>query len=559
MSPSVRERVDGQKIELGTSVNWPVLYAAAGLCGLVLIAVLLVCLFAGPTAAPTPPAEAQRPLRAWEQDIPLPPLPAADATPRVSAPPPVTPPPAPAVPPRPPTPPAKPIVYSKPGAKHPEPAVEPTPAPSQEAQVVQEKPAPTFRRRQLEGEVDLRERLDKDVRQLDVEAEKGTTATLLASVSNTKPKQTGDKDTPGSENKTPSILDLLAKRDDLKGLPVRKETDCKTSDKEAKAMQHMSLQVRTGTAKITRPDTKKEQSYSFSYETYNYDRQMVSYVERCLKGMEWREDAGVRLQVQMFQAENYAVRMKILSLLADTNGKSATVALAQRAVFDLDPEIREATIKALKNRSRQEYRPVLLEALRYPWAPVADHAAEALVALNDRGTVGELVSLLDKPDPQAPRQTKDKKWVAPELVRINHLGNCVLCHAPCSAKEDTVRGLVPERDKPIPVMYYQSAKGNFVRADVTYLKQDFSLMHVVENAGKWPKLQRFDYLVRERELCDDDVSMRLLSKDDSKANPSYPQREAVLWALRELTGKDCGESSEDWCAYVEKGSTAPAP
>ena len=67
------------------------------------------------------------------------------------------------------------------------------------------------------------------------------------------------------------------------------------------------------------------------------------------------------------------------------------------------------------------------------------------MALDDHEAATELVSLLDKPDPQAPFQNKDKKWVAAELVRVNHLSNCVLCHAPCSAKEETVRGLVPER------------------------------------------------------------------------------------------------------------------
>jgi hypothetical protein len=558
MSTAVHDRVEDQKIELGTSVNWPVIYAAAALSGLVVTAVLLLCLFAGPAPAPTtPPTVAQRPLRAWEQDIPLPPLPPADATPHVSVPP-VTPPVAKAEPPRPPTPPAKPIVYVKPGDKRPEPVVEPTPAPSQ-TQVAQEKPAAIFKRRQQYGEVDLRERLEKDIRELDVEAVKGTTATLLASVSTTKPKQTGDNDTPRSEDKTPSIQDLLAKRDDLKGLPVRKEKDCKAPEKEAVAMAQMSQEVRRGMASIARPDVEKKRGSYSSEQTYGYDWQMVSYIDKCLKGREWREDAGVRLEVQMFQAENYPARMKILSLLADTKGKTATVALAQRAVFDLDPEVREATIKALKDRSAEDYRPVLLEALRYPWAPVADHAAEALVALNDRDAISHLVTLLDKPDPMAPRQTKNNKWVEPELVRINHLGNCVLCHAPCSASEKTVRGLVPERDKPLPVMYYQSTKGIFVRADVTYLRQDFSLMHLVEDSGKWPKLQRFDYLIRQRELCDDEVSLRVLSGDDIKANPGYKQRDAALWALRELTGKDCGESSADWAAYLKKESAAAAP
>ena len=45
---------------------------------------------------------------------------------------------------------------------------------------------------------------------------------------------------------------------------------------------------------------------------------------------------------------------------------------------------------------------------------------------------------------------------------------------------------------------YYDGDGIFVRADVTYLRQDFSVMQSVENPGKWPALQRFDFLVRIR-------------------------------------------------------------
>src|SRR5262249_51793558 len=113
----------------------------------------------------------------------------------------------------------------------------------------------------------------------------------------------------------------------------------------------------------------------------------------------------------------------------------------------------------------------------------------------------------------------------------NHLGNCVLCHAPSCDKSDPVRGLVPVRGELLPVVYYGAGKGDFVRADVTYLKQDFSLMENVAKPDKWPDVQRFDYLVRQRELSAGEVACLLTT------NPSsYPQREAVLWAMRELAG-----------------------
>jgi hypothetical protein len=244
----------------------------------------------------------------------------------------------------------------------------------------------------------------------------------------------------------------------------------------------------------------------------------------------------------------------MLKTLSAAKGKSAGAALARRAVFDLDPELREAAVNALRDRPPAEYRPALLEALRYPWAPVADHAAEALVDLDDREAVPDLAGLLDKPDPRVPSQTEDKKWVAAEVVRVNHLGNCALCHAPSYARDDPVRGVVPERGQPLPVeAYYQSKSGSFVRADVTYLRQDFSLMRSVPKPDQWPEVQRFDYLVRRRELSDDEV------KRLTAAPVDYPQRQAVLWALRELTGHDTGTTSAAWQRYAREKRPARDP
>jgi HEAT repeat protein len=75
-------------------------------------------------------------------------------------------------------------------------------------------------------------------------------------------------------------------------------------------------------------------------------------------------------------------------------------------LFDLSWEIREEAIKALKDRKRQDYQQVLLDGLRYPWAPVAAHAAEALAALDHRDSVFRLAAMLDEPDPCAPKRDK---------------------------------------------------------------------------------------------------------------------------------------------------------
>src|SRR5262249_47881201 len=206
--------------------------------------------------------------------------------------------------------------------------------------------------------------------------------------------------------------------------------------------------------------------------------------------------------VQILQGQEEPFRAMLVRVLAKSEEPTAIAALARIALFDLSFDVREAAVKALQPRARKEYRQVLLDGLRYPWAPVADHAAEALVTLKDREAVPAPVELLDKPDPAAPFLNAEKKYVVPELVRINHLSNCILCHAAASTdSREPLRGLVPTPGKPIPKeVYYDSPKGIFVRADVTYLKQDFSVLHPVPEPNHWPAIQRFDYFIRQREL-----------------------------------------------------------
>ena len=119
------------------------------------------------------------------------------------------------------------------------------------------------------------------------------------------------------------------------------------------------------------------------------------------------------------------------------------MSLAKRAVFDVDAGNREAAVQALKGRPGDEYRSVLLAGLRHPWAPAADHAAEALAELRDRAAVPSLVDLLGQPDPVAPVK-RGEVTVVREMVRLNHLTNCLICHAPALTGRELVKGAVPE-------------------------------------------------------------------------------------------------------------------
>ena len=148
--------------------------------------------------------------------------------------------------------------------------------------------------------------------------------------------------------------------------------------------------------------------------------------------------------------------------------------------------------------------------------------------------------MLDKPDPSLPIYATDSKtYYRYELVRVNHLRNCYLCHAASlSPKSDLLRAGVPTPGKQIE--YYENkVMGDHIRADITYLRPDFSMINTVPGAAPlWPSEQRFDYLIRKQKLVAREVRDLKV-----RATSSYPQRDAVLFALQNLTGKN---SPDDW-------------
>jgi hypothetical protein len=391
-----------------------------------------------------------------------------------------------------------------------------TPSASEAPRPVAPMQETNFKRRFGTYEDELRSRLVNDAAEVDIDKEKDTTKKLLTKKFD--PKEPVDR----------GIRQIIAQRSDLAGLPIRDADKCQTTSAEAKVLQKLSAEMRRG---FPRSRTRRASESSFG-ESNHRDADLVAFVGKDLKLKEWREEPGARMLVQMFQHERPSVRLQMIKSLTEIKGAVASAGLAQRAVFDLNPDVRQAAVEALSKRPNAEYRHVILDALRYPWPPIADHAAEAIVAMRKVDSFPELAGMLDLPDPCAPVQNADKKLVAAELVRINHLGNCVLCHAPVTGKDDLIRGLVPTRGEPLPEVYYESRSGNFVRADVTYLKQDFSVTNYVRDPNnKWPNEQRFDYLVRRRQLTADEVKKW---QAENKEATSYPQREAILWALNEI-------------------------
>jgi hypothetical protein len=98
-----------------------------------------------------------------------------------------------------------------------------------------------------------------------------------------------------------------------------------------------------------------------------------------------------------------------------------------------------------------------------------------------------------------------------------------------------------------PDQYYQPRTKNLVRVDMTYLRQDFSMMLPVENADPWPRMQRYDFLVRTRTVTAQEAEVhREALREAAAFGPPEPYQHIVVGALRQLTERDAGTTSAAW-------------
>ncbi len=276
----------------------------------------------------------------------------------------------------------------------------------------------------------------------------------------------------------------------------------------------------------------------------------LTQLRKLFTGNEWTSSRAVPALTQILQIESTEVRLVLIEVLGAIQGEKASVALAKRAIFDLSPKVREKAVQTLAWRPPAEYTPTLISGFRYPWPAAADHAAEAIAAIKRSDLAPELVNLLKEPDPSLPVKAENGYSVK-EVVRINHLCNCVLCHAPSVEGNDRIRvSVVQPSEKPSTFPYSTGGSGASVRADLTHLRQDFSVVQPVPIPGKWPGEQRFDYLVRTRALTAMEQTAFEKAQKENKILKTYPQQGSVLFALRELTGKDYGNAYEDWATRL---------
>lgn len=343
------------------------------------------------------------------------------------------------------------------------------------------------------------------------------------------------------------LVDRVAKRNDLSGLPFtfgKSQLD----PKAAKSLAIHSTEItrlldgrfELGRRSRSGPTLPAPAEHHRS-ETEKVEIFWSHYAYRGRFGDESIAQGSPALE-QVLMAKSPAFRESLVHVMRDAGGPSTKI-LVRRALFDLDPAVRRAAVAALETRNQDDYTNLLIEGFRYPWPPVARHAAEALVALERTDLAASLQSMRNERDPYV--TAANGATTVREAVRVNHFKNCLLCHPPIKSGpaqnllaralqgDATVPvGVVPIPGKEIPKTYTEEMGARiFVRADVTHLRQDFSVRLDVTTMDPWPTSQRFDILVRSRVLRTDEEATRQAAGATLESSPNGA---ALLFAIERL-------------------------
>ena len=240
--------------------------------------------------------------------------------------------------------------------------------------------------------------------------------------------------------------------------------------------------------------------------------------------------ARIAALMQMLAPESAELRLGLVKYLTAVPHVEATKALARLAIYSPEDDVRAAALESLKVRREKDYTDILVKGLRYPWPAVAKRSAEAIAKLGRNDLIPELVAVLGETDPRlpvdegrrweedrgrardGPRQPPPQLHDVPRAARSGH--HRAPAHSP-------PRSPIPGQPLPTPFQGYGSSSPDLmVRIDVTYLRQDFSAMLPVSVENPWPETQRFDFLVRERQLtCEeaDDYRAKLALEGTGRA------------------------------------------
>jgi len=351
---------------------------------------------------------------------------------------------------------------------------------------------------------------------------------------------------------------FLARRDDLRGLPFLLGKDCRSDEKKAAYFELVTLmvrnQLRAGVPVRIRSDAPPIDDAKGAPIFWQGLAEAIPGFRKSTEAPDVAFDAAlVAALMQMITPMSEPYRAGLVKHLATMQHADATRALAKLAIFTPEDSIRIAAVEELKSRTASEYADTLLAGFRYPLPAVSKRAAEALVKTKAKDAAVELIKVLEQPDPRSPAKKQlDGKEVSfiREVVRVNHHHNCLLCHAPANTPDvpkeiSTAPVPQPGQALPPPFLGYgsQQSPDIFVRVDMTYLRQDFSMMMKVEDAKPWPEMQRFDFFVRTRNVTATEAAV--YAKQLAKVTP--PNHAAAQYALRELVGRAPEETtSEGW-------------
>jgi hypothetical protein len=375
-----------------------------------------------------------------------------------------------------------------------------------------------------------------------------------------------------NDKKADGFLEALTgERADLAGLPFAMGDACRTKGERSRQFTRAVNSVRRamqsqqgatmsgpggGSVAVTeRSRAKAGESFWDQYQALCIQEDKASAradPEQC----EHIAPARVAALMQVLMPESSGLRLGLVKYLSTVPHVEATKALARLALFSAEDEVRKAAVDALKLRRERDYTDILVQGLHYPLPAVARRAGEAVVRLERNDLLPKLVDLLEEPDPRTPtvKEVNDKRVpVVREVVRINHHQSCLLCHSPANTGKvapETLTAAVPNPTEPLTPPsqgYRQSASADVtVRIDVTYLRQDFSMLQPVADANPWPEMQRFDFLVRTRTLTDEEATAYREQFDKREPGWPSPYQRVALAALRDLTGRDAEPTPEAW-------------
>jgi hypothetical protein len=348
------------------------------------------------------------------------------------------------------------------------------------------------------------------------------------------------------------LKNLLNDRSDLRGLPFQMGHQCR--------MQAHLVDLFANAVSITHESIRNADAVSVSSSKVDPVEDFWS---------RWSQDrtVGIAALTQIYAPQTAERRESLATHLKDINDPASTKALAKAAIFDFDKHVRVAAVKGLKGRAKEEYTDILVAGLHHPWEVAARNAALAIAKLERQDLVPQLVAFLSEPDPREPfveQVNGEPVTVVREMVKLNHHRNCMLCH-PTPENPGQMPGgvfaVVPTPGESFPMPSPGNPYGGMpteamVRADVTYLRQDFSVMQSVANAHPWPDMQRFDYFVRKRVLNSDQVKEHEKRQAAQAAPALSANHKAVIEALERLTNKQNIEpTAAAWAAALD----LPAP